>query len=159
MHAPTLAAALSASLTRAGDDAPAAQLARVSVDHLLTRPLLEVVDAPDIADAIVGWLATPGIGLLLETHGAEVVAAEQRRAIRSDEVLSEYTPAHVVQEVTARLARPWDLPEDWADSVVDPTFVRAVLADALGDLLEEFVSSLPLAGAAGSLLGSITRKA
>ncbi|MFT7625122.1 MAG: hypothetical protein ACI9WU_004313 [Myxococcota bacterium] len=43
--------------------------------------------------------------------------------------------------------------------MIDPTFVRAVLADALGDLLEEFVSSLPLAGAAGSLLGSITRKA
>ncbi len=125
----------------------------------MRRPLLEVVDAPDVADAIVMWLAGDGPSVVIAAHTAPVIAAERERAGRGTETLSELVPEAVVTEFTARLARPWTVPADWAEGVVDPAFVRAVLADALADVLEDFVSSLPLAGAAGSLLGSLTRKA
>lgn len=154
MDAPTLAAALAARMAR---PAEAEALAGIAIDELLAAPLAEVVDATELSAAILELLG--GAGRSLALHAEPVVAAETARAAQSGETLEAWVPDEVRACAVERLGRPWDLPAGWTDGIVEPAFVRAILADALADLLEEFVGSLPLAGAAGSLIGSITRRA
>lgn len=134
-------------------------LARLIVGWVLARPVEELV-APDwVADAVLTAACSPGLEALLRAHLPAVAATELARLSQTGELAGAWVPDHVAAGVGERLGRPFPMPDGWDADIVDPSFARAVLADALADVLERTLAQLPLGGRAGGLLGSLTRTA
>lgn len=141
------------------DGAAARGLAQALVRWVWERPLRSVIDVDWVVAAVADALSSPGLAGLLELHMPAVALAELERARAAGEPARVWLPASVADGLAARMGRSFDLPEGWNAQIVDPVFARVVVADALADVLEEFVAQLPLAAAASGLLGTLTRSA
>lgn len=134
------------------------ELAALVVDDVLAQPAAEVVEPAVVAEQFVAVLVAPAARALVARHVALVIQTERER-IDAKETLGAFVPEDVKAAVSSRLARRLELPEGWGRDVLSPELIRAVLADALAGVLEDFLGSLPMAARAGSLLGSLTRRA
>ncbi len=156
MDADQLTTALIAQLA---ESARARELAAAAFDWALAQPITDIIDPELVAKHVIAALSGPAPTALLQTHFARAVAAEQARVADSKEHLEANVPKPVVTEFSQRMTRPARLPRGWAADIVDPAFVQTILANALADVLEDFLKTLPIPRGAGNLLGSLTRRA
>lgn len=137
------------------------RLARMSVEEGLQIPLREVLDAEAVADALVLGLRSGGPGALALRNLESMVGLERERASQSGELLREGLPPGVVEGLEQRVLRPSGLPRDFGRNIVDPVFLRSLVASALTETLETFLTRLPFGGILegdGGLIGSLARK-
>ncbi len=150
------------SLSEAGSDDFSAQLVTLVVDDLLELRVGDLVEPGAVADQLITALGSPGLNLMGERHLIPLVDHERGRVSASAETLRGMVPKAVVTGIEERMRRPTNLPDGFGTDIVDPAFVRQLIAASLGETLEAFLAKLPFGGGAkdgeGSLLGTIARK-
>ncbi len=161
MEAKALTATLSDLLAIEGPRSHAARLVEGVVEEFFKLPMGELVDRDALGEHLLVALRSEGPGLNLERHWDAMVQAERDRAHATGEALREFIPQEVIAGIEDRLSRPLGLPGGFGKEVVDPVFVRELIAASLTETLEAFLTRLPFGGAKGGnggVLGSLARK-
>lgn len=111
-------------------------------DHLLSRPIRELVDPKAIVFGVADILTDETVRGLLSPIGREV----HRRvlaSLRSDDAkLGEYVPRDARKALDELIARPDLLPEELVRRVFDNEVVEEIMRDVLYDALVEFNESV-----------------
>ncbi len=161
MEPKALTGTLSDLLAIEGPRSHAARLVEGVVDEFLALPMGDLVDRDTLGEYLIAALQSEGPTLNLERHWDAMVQAERERAHTSGEALREAVPEEVIAGIEERLSRPMGLPVGFGKEVVDPVFVRELIAASLTETLEAFLTRLPFGGGKGGnggVLGSLARK-
>lgn len=143
------AAELQARLLRADPEGgtPLAGLVTLALDHVLDRPVAELVDAEWVAEQVVAALASASASGETERWLKERVHELRERV--PDERLADHAPDEVMGPLRQVVARPVSMERDLAHRLIDHSAVERLLADVITGSLESFVSKLrPLLTAA-----------
>lgn len=162
MEAEILARRIVDLLVESGDASRSHQLLTLIIDDLLEAPGGDFIDADFIAQQLVAALRSAGPTIVAERHLEPSIAWERARVAKSAETLQDYIPQSVLSELEERLTRPSALPDGFGKDIIDPAFLRQLIAGSLTETLEAFLSKLPFGGGGkendGGLLGSIARR-
>lgn len=111
-------------------------------DHVLTRPLRELVDPA----ALASFLTDVATAETVRGLAAPVVREVHRRTVASlkkdDAKIGDYVDREAREAIDALLARPDLVPEDLVRRVFDDDATEEVLRDVLYDALVEFNDSV-----------------
>ena len=147
------AAELQARLLTTGPDGggPLNRLVGLAMEHVLSRPVAELVDADWFADQLVGALGSASESAETERWLKERVADLRERV--PDERLLKHAPDEVMGPLRQVVARPVSMERDLAHRLIDHSAIERLLADVISGSLESFVSKLKplLAGGAARM--------
>jgi len=162
MDIDALSTRLTELLAESGEDSASWQLLTLAVDDLLETPGKELLDPELLVDHLLIALRSEGPKLSADRHLEVALECERDRVSKSGEILGVAVPEEVVAGIEARLGRPTDFPKGFGKDIVDPAFIRQLIAGALAETLEAFLGKLPFGGGGkdgdSGLLGSIARK-
>ena len=162
MNIDALSTRLTELLAQSGEDTASWQLLTLVVDDLLGTPAKELLDPELLADHLLIALRSEGPKLNGDRHLETALQQERNRVTQSGEILGVAVPEEVVAGIEARLGRPTDFPKGFGKDVVDPAFIRQLIAGSLTETLEAFLSKLPFGGGGkvgdNGFLGAIARK-
>lgn len=143
------AAELQGRLLRLGPEGSDAlgELVHLAMEHTLSRPVTELVDADWVAEQIVAALSSASASEETEGWLKERIADLRERV--PDERLSGHAPDEVMVPLRQVVARPVVMERDLAHRLIDHSAVERLLGDVISGSLEGFVSRLkPLLTAA-----------
>ncbi len=149
--APEIAAAAAKMLRSKKAAGPAVALAELIVDHALNLPLSRLLEPEAVAAQVVRALGSAGLREDLDGHAVPAAELERARVTRTGERVGDLVPEAVRAEIEARLGRPVKLPERLGEGLVDPGFIKELVAGVLTDTLQAFLERLPMGGGVGIL--------
>jgi len=123
---------------------------------MLDRPLGELVEADVVVDHILNAVDSEAFSWFLDRHMERVLQIDQDRVAKSEDLIGDWVPDAVFERWVERLNRPLRLDLSHFNEVVDPEFMRKIIAGALAETMERFFDKLP---AGGGLLSTLARGA
>ncbi|MBR58433.1 MAG: hypothetical protein CMH54_10480 [Myxococcales bacterium] len=122
------------------------------------QPASQLADAEDITTILANAFLSDLGQQQIESMVQYLWSPEQLPPELNESLVGSTVPNTVIEAVEERLGRPFSYPPGILEDVLDPAFIRRILAEALADTLEDFVQRSPLAGSSG-ILGSLARGA
>ncbi len=138
MNAAELQARLLAARPQGGDALD--ELVHIAMDHVLSRPVNELVDDQWMADQVVAALGSASASEETERWFKERVHEIRDRV--PDERLGDHAPAEVMGPLRQVVARPLSMERNLAHRLIDHNAVERLLADILTGSLRSFVGKL-----------------
>ncbi|HEX4475720.1 MAG TPA: hypothetical protein VH142_11625 [Polyangiaceae bacterium] len=130
------------------------ELVTLSVDHVLGRPLRELVDLDALHAIVVEGLTADNVGRFVERHLSPGFRRYAEYVARSDETVGAFVPEPARKKIVA-LARAAGIPRArWTDGLVDPTLLKKLLAPVWAGVLVNFAKRLPVPGMGGADSGN-----
>lgn len=117
------------------------------LDHVLGRPLGELVDLHEIRDIVIEALTADNVALHVARHvkpGFERYGALTREL---GETVGGLIPEKSVDDIHAIVAKSKVPRAKWAEGMIEPSLIRRLFAPVWTNLLLNFAKKMPIPGA------------
>lgn len=107
-------------------------------DHVLSRPVRELVDPSRLVDGLAAVLTEPSVRALAMPIGREIHLRAVTSLRKDDAKLGEYVPPKAREALDALVGRADLVPETLVRRVIEQEAIEEILRDVLYDALVEF---------------------
>lgn len=124
--------------------------AAVLVDHVLDRPLVEIIDLAEVQQIVLSAFTEDNVERVVSRHVRPGFERYEAAAHRTGETVGGLVPDDSVTHIRT-IVKKSRLPRaKWAEGIVEPSLVRRLFAPVWAHLLLNFAKKMPVPGASAA---------